>query len=137
MIDLTQQRPPFADACWSTDKTMCQWCAGTGHVAGDPDGELCKCPDLVAQKVCECGDAECLGDAKWLAEATADIAVQLADQVPGLDSPLLRLVKERNEARDLVKRMFAAVNVDSVGEEYYTAMLEAHRAIIGWKGGAK
>jgi hypothetical protein len=71
------------------------------------------------------------------AEATADIAVQLADQVPGLDSPLLRLVKERNEARDLVKRMFAAVNVDSVGEEYYSAMLEAHRAIIGWKGGAK
>jgi hypothetical protein len=74
---------------------------------------------------------------KWLAEATADIAVQLAEQVPGLDSPLLKLAKERNEARDLVKRMFAAVNVDSVGEEYYSAMLEAHRAIIGWKGGAK
>ena len=137
MIDLTQQRPPFADACWSTDKTMCQWCAGTGHVAGDPDGELCKCPDLVAQKVCECGDAECLGDAQWLAEATAEIAVQLAEQMPGLDSPLLRLVKERNEARELVKQMYAAVNVDSVGEMYHTAMLEAHRAIIGWKGGAK
>ena len=89
------------------------------------------------EALCECGDAECLGDAQWLAEATADIAVQLADQVPGLDSPLLRLVKERNEARELVKRMFAAVNVDSVGEEYYSAMLEAHRAIIGWKGGAK
>ena len=89
------------------------------------------------EALCECGDAECLGDAKWLAEATADIAVQLAEQMPGLDSPLLRLVKERNEARELVKRMFAAVNVDSVGEEYYTAMLEAHRANIGWKGGAK
>ena len=86
---------------------------------------------------CECGEPECLGDAKWLAEATADIAVQLADQVPGLDSPLLRLVKERNEARDLVKRMFAAVNVDSVGEEYYDAMLAAHRAAMLWKGGAK
>ena len=89
------------------------------------------------EALCECGDTECLGDAKWLAEATADIAVQLADQVPGLDSPLLRLVKERNEARELVKRMYAAVNIDSVGEEYYTAMLEAHRAIIGWKGGAQ
>jgi hypothetical protein len=33
--------------------------------------------------------------------------------------------------------MHAAVNVDSVGEEYYSAMLEAHRAIIAWKGGAK
>jgi hypothetical protein len=90
MIDLTQQRPPFANACWADDKTMCQWCGGTGHVAGDPNGELCKCPDLVAQKVCECGEPECLGDAKWFAEATADIAMQLAEQVPGLDSPLLQ-----------------------------------------------
>jgi hypothetical protein len=89
------------------------------------------------RNVCECGDTECLGNAQWLAEATADIAMQLAEQVPGLDSPLLKLAKERNEARELVKRMFAAVNVNSVGEEYYTAMLEAHRAIIGWKGGAK
>ena len=89
------------------------------------------------RKVCECGDTECLGDAAWFAQASADIAMQLAEQVPGLDSPLLKLAKERNEARELVKRMFAAVNVDSVGEEYYTAMLEAHRAIIGWKGGAK
>jgi hypothetical protein len=89
------------------------------------------------EALCECGEPECLGDAKWFAEATADIAMQLAEQVPGLDSPLLRLVKERNEARELVKRMHAAVNVDSVGEEYYSAMLDAHRAIIGWKGGAK
>jgi hypothetical protein len=50
---------------------------------------------------------------------------------------MLKLIKERNEARELVKRMHAAVNVDSVGEEYYSAMLEAHRAIIAWKGGAK
>ena len=89
------------------------------------------------RNVCECGDAECLGDAAWLAQASADIAMQLAEQVPGLDSPLLKLAKERNEARELVKLMFAAVNVNSVGEEYYTAMPEAHRAIIGWKGGAK
>ena len=88
-------------------------------------------------KECECGEPECLGDAAWLAQATADIAVQLAKQMPSLDSPLLRLVKERNEARELVKQMYAAVNVDSVGEMYHTAMLEAHRAIIAWKGGAK
>ena len=91
---------------------------------------------MLARDVCECGDAECVGDAKWFAEATADIAMQLAE-VEGLDAPLLKLIKERNEARELVKRMYAAVNVDSVGEEYYTAMLDAHRAIIGWKGGAK
>ena len=137
MIDLTQQRPPFADACWSTDKTMCQWCAGTGHVAGDPDGELCKCPDLVAQKVCECGDAECLGDAKWLAEATADIAVQLAYQVPGLDSPLLRLVKERNAAREMVKRLLYTAHLDETSQDKYDALADAQKAVFAWKGGAK
>jgi len=50
---------------------------------------------------CECGDPQCDGDAQWLAKATADIAEQLADSVPGLDSPLLKLIKERNEARRL------------------------------------
>ena len=83
--------------------------------------------------VCECGDPECLGSA----ERVKQVIANLADALPELDSPLLRLVKERDEARELVKRMYAAVNIDSVGEEYYTAMLEAHRAIIGWKGGAK
>ena len=92
---------------------------------------------MLARDACECGEPECLGDAKWFAEATADIAIQIAEQVKGLDSPLLRLVKERNEARELVKRMHAAVNVDSVGEEYYSAMLDAHRAMLAWKGGAK
>jgi hypothetical protein len=89
------------------------------------------------EALCECGDAECLGDAKWLAEATADIAVQLADQVPGLDSPLLRLVKERNEAREMVRRMLAAVDGVTGDKEYYDAMLAAHRAAMLWKGGAK
>jgi hypothetical protein len=62
-----------------------------------------------------------LGDAKWLAEATADIAVQLADQVPGLDSPLLRLVKERNEAREMVKRLLRTRTVDSVAGQVLCA----------------
>ena len=83
--------------------------------------------------VCECGDPECLGSA----ERVKQVIANLAEALPELDSPLLRLVKERDEARELVKRMHAAVNVDSVGEEYHTAMLEAHRAMIAWKGGAK
>jgi hypothetical protein len=138
MIDLTQQRPPFANACWADDKTMCQWCGGTGHVAGDPNGELCKCPDLVAQKVCECGEPECLGDAKWFAEATADIAMQLAEQVPGLDSPLLKLVKERNEARDLVKRLLYAAHSDvDRSQDNYDGAAGCAPAVFAWKGGAK
>ena len=87
--------------------------------------------------VCKCGEPECLGDAKWFAEATADIALQLAEQVPGLDSPLLRLVKERNEARELVKRMLMATEGTTDSKEYYATMLAAHRAAMTWKGGAK
>ena len=83
--------------------------------------------------LCECGDPECIGPA----DAVIPVVEALAASLPQLDSPMLKLIKERNEARELVKRMHAAVNVDSVGEEYYSAMLDAHRAIIGWKGGAK
>ena len=83
--------------------------------------------------LCECGDPECLGPA----DAVIPVVAALAASLPQLESPMLKLIKERNEARELVKRMHAAVNVDSVGEEYYSAMLEAHRAIIAWKGGAK
>jgi hypothetical protein len=83
--------------------------------------------------LCGCGDAECLGSV----EVAGVIAASIAEALPQLQSPMLRLIQERNEARELVKRMHAAVNVDSVGEEYYSAMLEAHRAIIAWKGGAK
>jgi hypothetical protein len=83
--------------------------------------------------LCGCGDAECLGPA----DAVIPVVEALAASLPQLESPMLRLIQERNEARELVKRMHAAVNVDSVGEEYYSAMLEAHRAISSWKGGAK
>ncbi len=85
------------------------------------------------EALCECGDPECLGPA----DAVIPVVEALAASLPQLESPMLKLIKERNEARELVKRMHAAVNVDSVGEEYYSAMLEAHRAIIAWKGGAK
>ncbi len=85
------------------------------------------------EALCECGDPECLGPA----DAVIPVVEALAASLPQLESPMLKLIKERNEARELVKRMHAAVNVDSVGEEYYSAMLDAHRAIIAWKGGAK
>ena len=86
---------------------------------------------------CECGEPECLGDAKWFAEATADIAIQIAEQVPGLDSPVLRLVKERNEARELVQRMLKVTEGMTSNEECCSTMLAAHRAAMTWKGGAK
>lgn len=131
MIDLTKN-PPFANAAWVNEPNApCLWCAGTGHVNGDyVDGETCDCPDQPyhADALCECGDPECLGPAE-AAQAVVDALV--------LDSPLLKLVKERNEARELVKRMLAAVDGVTGDKEYYDAMLAAHRAVMLWKGGAK
>jgi hypothetical protein len=49
----------------------------------------------------------------------------------------VKLVAERDEARELVKRMVAATDVDAVGEDYYSAMLDAHRALRAWKDGAE
>ena len=89
------------------------------------------------EALCECGDTECLGDAKWFAEATADIAIQLSEQVPGLDSPLLRLVKERNEARELVKRLLYTAHLGETSQDKYDALADAHKAVFQWKGGAK
>jgi hypothetical protein len=88
-------------------------------------------------KECECGEPECLGDAAWLAQATADIAVQLAEQMPGLDSPLLRLVKERNEAREMVKRLLYTAHLDETSQDKYDALADAQKAVFAWKGGAK
>ena len=88
-------------------------------------------------KECECGEPECLGDAAWLAQATADIAVQLADQVPGLDSPLLRLVQERNAAREMVKRLLYTAHLGDDSQDKFDALSAAHTAVFGWKGGAK
>ena len=86
---------------------------------------------------CECGEPECLGDAAWLAQATADIAVQLAEQAPGLDSPLLRLVKERNAARGLVKKLLYTAHLGDDSQDKFDALAEAHTAVFQWKGGAK
>ena len=79
------------------------------------------------QSICECGDAECLG--------AADVVMPVVEALL-LDSPILKLVKERNEAREMVKRMLLATE-GAAQPEYYEAMLEAHRAVMSWKEGAK
>ena len=89
------------------------------------------------EALCECGDTECLGDAKWFAEATAGIAIQLAEQAPGLDSPLLRLAKERNAARELVKKLLYTAHLGDDSQDKFDALAEAHTAVFQWKGGAK
>jgi hypothetical protein len=81
---------------------------------------------------CECGDPECLG----AADAVIPVVEALAASLPQLQSPMLRLIQERNEARALVQRMMLAVE-GAPQAEYYATMLAAHRAIIGWKGGAQ
>jgi hypothetical protein len=82
--------------------------------------------------LCECGDPECIGPA----DAVIPVVEALAASLPQLESPMLKLIKERNEARELVKRMLLATE-GAPQAEYYEAMLEAHRAIQSWKGGAK
>ena len=82
---------------------------------------------------CECGNADCDYDPSLpICEEQQVIAEVLV-----LQSPILRLVKERNEARELVRRMLAAVDGVTGDKEYYDAMLAAHRAAMTWKGGAK
>jgi hypothetical protein len=56
---------------------------------------------------CECGDPECLGPV----EIAGAIAQSLAEQLPQLQSPMLKLIKERNEARRLAAAMVNATNV--------------------------
>jgi CO dehydrogenase/acetyl-CoA synthase gamma subunit (corrinoid Fe-S protein) len=51
--------------------------------------------------VCECGDDECIGP--------AHIAAVVAESLPVLQAPLLKLVKERNEARRMCELLAAAM----------------------------
>lgn len=147
MIDLYNDciyvgEPPFANAAWAKEKDApCLWCAGTGHPHGDEALGICQCPDITKSvdapyypaALCECGDPECLGPA----DAVIPVVEALAASLPQLESPILRLVKERNEARELVKRVLMATDGVTDSEEYYAAMLAAHRAVMTWKGGAK
>jgi hypothetical protein len=58
--------------------------------------------------LCECGDAECLG----AADAVIPVVEALAASLPQLQSPILKLIKERNEARRLAVAMVNATNVN-------------------------
>ena len=83
--------------------------------------------------VCECGDPECLGSA----ERVKQVIANLAEALPELDSPLLRLVKERDEARELVKRLLYTAHLGDDSQDKFDALSEAQKKVFGWKGGAK
>ena len=87
----------------------------------------------LAYNRCECGNPECDYDPSLpICEEQQVIAEVLV-----LESPILRLVKERNEARELVKRVLMATEGTASSKEYYDALLAARRAAMTWKGGAK
>jgi hypothetical protein len=50
-----------------------------------------------------------------------------------LDSALLRLVKERDEARDIIRRIMATQHLGEDSQEKYDALTEAWRALMAWK----
>ena len=78
--------------------------------------------------LCECGDPECLG--------AADAVTQIVDDLLASTLPTLKLIQERDEARELVKRVLMATEGATGSKEYYAAMLEARRAAMTWKGSA-
>jgi hypothetical protein len=55
------------------------------------------------------------------------------DEPCGLNSPLLRAVQERNEAREMVKRLLYSVALSNDSIERDDALLEAFRATRQWK----
>lgn len=83
--------------------------------------------------LCECGDEECLGSA----EVAGAIAASLAASLPQLQSPMLRLIKERNEARELVKQLLYTAHLGDDSQEKYNALGDASKALNAWKGGAQ
>jgi hypothetical protein len=52
---------------------------------------------------------------------------------PTLNSPILRLVKERNEARELVKRIMATQHMGEDSQEKYDALADAWRSVMQWR----
>ena len=80
--------------------------------------------------LCECGDAECLGAADVVNQVVADLAAAL----PTLQSPLLKLKKERDEARRLCELLAAAmpdlVAVKTSQKACDAANSEMHQALM-------
>jgi hypothetical protein len=80
--------------------------------------------------LCECGDPECLGPA----DAVIPVVEALAASLPQLESPMLKLIKERNEARRLCEVLAAAMpdlaHVTTSPKAMAAASDELHTAMI-------
>jgi len=83
---------------------------------------------------CECGSPECDGDNQWLESAAQTIADQLATALPVLEAPMLKLIKERNEARRLCELLATAmpdlVAVKTSQKACDAASSEMHTALM-------
>jgi hypothetical protein len=79
---------------------------------------------------CECGDPECLGPA----DAVIPVVEALAESLPQLQSPLLKLIKERNEARQMCEVLASAMpdlaHVTTSPKAMAAASDELHTALI-------
>jgi hypothetical protein len=80
--------------------------------------------------LCECGDPECLG----AADAVKAVVANLVESLPQLESPLLKLAKERNEARRMCEVLAAALpdlaHVATSHKAMAAASDEMHTALI-------
>ena len=80
--------------------------------------------------LCECGDPECLG----AAENVIPVVEALAAALPQLESPMLKLIKERNEARQMCELLAAAlpdlVAVKTSQKACDAANSEMHQALM-------
>lgn len=79
---------------------------------------------------CQCGDPECLGPA----DAVIPVVEALAATLPQLQSPLLKLIKERNEARRMCEVLASAMpdlaHVTTSPKAMAAASDELHTALI-------
>ncbi len=80
------------------------------------------------EALCECGDAECLGPA----DAVIPVVEALAASLPQLESPMLKLIKERNEARrlcELLAGSYPDIATLTNGKAIDAANGEMHQAL--------
>lgn len=81
--------------------------------------------------------AEMLVDAIHGAVEEHNEEVAAAAEAATLQSPILRLVKERNEARELVKRLLYTADLGEDSKDKFDAVIDGHKALFKWKGGAQ
>jgi hypothetical protein len=91
--------------------------------------------DVPQHKVCECGDPECLG--------STHVVATVLHELPVIQSPILKLVKERNEARrlcallavalpDLVAVKTSQKACDAANSEMHTALMTYVKMSKDW-----